>query len=86
MSKGYLDRYKLPHSTRETFIKSIERVYNERVEVHIGNHTGDNKHAEKLEKKLAGAKENPVIDTTTWQWFLDLRKAQALEKFEQDKL
>ncbi len=86
LSKAYFDRYNIPYSTRETFIKSIEKVYNEHVDVHIGNHTGDNKHFEKLEKKLAGAKENPFIDITTWKWFLDMRKSQALEKFEQDKL
>ena len=37
----------LPFSLRDDFIKSIEKVYNAPVELHIGNHLGDNKHNEK---------------------------------------
>lgn len=85
LKRVYLDKYGLPHSLREQFIDSIDKVYNEKVEVHLGNHLGDNKHAEKLEAQAKGCEGNPFIDTTTWKWFLDKRKAEALELFEKDK-
>ena len=80
MAYEYLDKYNLPHSLREDFIKSIERVYDYNVEVHLGNHLGDNKHKEKL--AAINEKNNPFIDATTWKWFLDKRKAEALEFFK----
>lgn len=85
LRRVYLDKYGLPHSLREQFIEGIERVYNEVVDVHLGNHLGDNKHAEKLEAQANGCAHNPFIDRTTWKWFLDKRKKEALELFESDK-
>ena len=73
----------LPFSLRDDFIKSIEKVYNAPAELHIGNHLGDNKHNEKTTH--LGEEKNPFLDGSTWKWFLDMRKAEALELFEKDK-
>lgn len=85
MSKSYMDKYNLPYSIRQDFLDGIDRVINEKVEVFLGNHIGDNKHFEKLEAQKNGAKENPFIETESWKLFLSTRRAQAIEKFEQDK-
>lgn len=83
MGYEYLNRYGLPHSLRTDFIKSIDKVYNEKVEVHLGNHLGDNKHKEKLDN--VEKKANPFIDTETWRWFLDKRKKEAIDFFANDE-
>ncbi len=80
MSKEYLNKYGLPLSLREDFIKSIDRVYDMVPDVHVGNHLGDNKHFEKLNK--VGGTDNPFIDGTSWKWFLDKRKSEAIEYFK----
>lgn len=79
MALAYLDKYGLPHSLRDDFIKSIDRVYNERVELHLGNHLGDNRHFDKLAR--ISCEENPFIDTTTWQSFLQSKREAALAFF-----
>ena len=82
MSKEYLARYNLPLSLRDDFIKSIDKMYNYQLDVHVGNHLGDNKHREKI--KLIDSNTNPFIDASTWKWFLDKRKKEALEFFEKN--
>ena len=32
----------------QTFIQGIDRMMDEVIDVHLGNHLGDNKHAEKM--------------------------------------
>ena len=84
MKKAYMDKYNLPYSLREEFIKGIDRMYDENIEVHLGNHLGDNKHAEKL--SAIGLEINPFLNGDSWKWFLDKRRAEALAFFEDDKL
>ena len=57
------------------------RFADETVEVHLGNHLGDNAHHDKLSR--VGGETNPFIDTTTWRRFLEMRKAQAEEYFKE---
>ena len=84
LSKNYLDKYNLPYTLREDFIKSIERIYDLVPDVHIGNHLDNNCHFEKLKK--ATEKCNPFIDRTSWKYFLDNKKREAKEFFKKDKL
>ncbi len=82
MTKAYLERYDLSFDCRKQFIESIDKVIDEKVDVHLGNHLGDNKHSEKLEKSLAtNYQPNAFIDQTTWRWFLERRRAEALRQF-----
>ena len=83
MRYAYLDKYNLPHSIRETFIKSLDSMMDEKVEVNLGNHLGDNKHAEKL--LASNENGNPFIETESWRWFLEKRKAEAIKLFEEDE-
>ena len=82
MSKAYMDKYNIDYSIRQEFIDGMDKMMDENVEVHLGNHLGDNKHKEKL--ALIGGEKNPFIDTTTWKWFLEKRKAEAIDFFEKD--
>ena len=80
MALSYLDKYGLPHSLRDDFLASIDRVMEERVEVHLGNHLGDNEQFDKLAR--LGGEENPFVDTTTWKKLLVSRRASAVEYFK----
>ena len=80
MAKSYLNKYQLPLSLRDEFIKSIDKVYDEKVEIHVGNHLGDNNHREKI--KLINDFVNPFIDGNSWKKFLSERKQLALKFFE----
>jgi metallo-beta-lactamase class B len=84
LSKGYLDKYSLPYELRNDFIKSIDRVIDIVPEVHLGNHLDNNKHYEKLAK--LGGEVNPFIDGSSWKWFLESKRQEALAFFEKDKI
>ena len=80
MSRAYLDKYGLPYSMRDVFLESIDRVFDMVPEMHIGNHLGDNKHGEKYAK--IGGETNPFVDGESWKWFLEKRRAEAVEYFK----
>ena len=84
LSVAYLKRYGLPFSLREDFLTSIDRVMDECVEVHVGNHLGDNGHLDKLARM--GGKENPFLDGSTWKPFLTRHRAEAVEAFLKDPI
>lgn len=84
LSSEYLARYALPATLREDFLASIDRVLCEEVEVHVGNHLGDNGHMAKLARM--GGEENPFLDGSTWRPFLTRRRAEAVEKFAADPI
>ena len=82
MSKTYMDRYNIDYSIRQKFIDSLDKMMNADVQVHLGNHLGDNQHKEKLAR--LGGKTNPFLDGSSWNWFLEKRKAEAIAKFSED--
>ncbi len=54
----------------QKMLSSIEFLRGETVDVHLGNHPGDNKTLEKREKQLSEG-GNPFIDQRSWGEFLD---------------
>lgn len=72
---AFLDKYGLPHSLRDDFLVSLERVRDEKVDILIGNHPGDAQTKQKYERMLAG-EENPFLDRTAWHRRLDYIKGQ----------
>ena len=84
MSRAYMDKYGLSYSRREKFIESIDKMMDMVPEVHVGNHLGDNAHGAKLGN--VGGEVNPFVDGGTWQWFLNIRRREALAAFEKDPL
>lgn len=81
MELEYLEKYSLPRSLRDDFINSIDKVMNEHVEIHLGNHLGDNMHRFKV--KEISAEHNPFIDPDSWQGFLKKRRLEAIEYFKE---
>lgn len=62
LTNAFLNEYNLPISCREDFVKSMEKIKDEKVDILIGNHPGDVKTAVKYEIIKSGEK-NPFIDS-----------------------
>ena len=75
LTPEYLERTGIDESVRYVYLKSIDRIIDEPVEVHIGNHHADNSHTSKMERKTADY--NPFVEENTWREFL-LRKRNTL--------
>ena len=69
-----MEKYSLPFSLREDFAKALDRLYDERVDVHLGNHLGNNRHDEKV--KSLGLGKNPFIEGESWKELIDAKRAE----------
>lgn len=69
---------------REDYLKSIERLKKEKVDVFIGNHVWNNNTEEKG-KLLREVGINQFIDDTIWGDFLDFCKNRLAEVIEKEK-
>lgn len=65
MTKSFLEAYQLPLTYRDDFVRSLEKVKEEKVDIVIGNHPGDVDTAGKFER-MKIEKENPFIDGDAW--------------------
>lgn len=74
MKKSFLDAYGLSYSTRESFPRNIDRLLEEKVDIHLGNHAVDNATFEKAAQKTPS--HNPFIDPAEWPAFLLQKKEQ----------
>ncbi|MGM9682812.1 MAG: MBL fold metallo-hydrolase [Eubacteriales bacterium] len=79
LSENFLDKYGLPHSLRDDFVKSLERADKEDVDIHLGNHVDGNRMFEKLAMREMNGEngDNPFIDENCWHNFIH----QTLERF-----
>ncbi len=60
---------------REEFLEGIERVYEEPVDIMLGNHAGHNRTVEKRQLMIQNPEgANPFIDPTEWKRYLDTVK------------
>ena len=82
LSKAYLSRHSLPLTMRDKYLNSLDILSKQTVEIHLGNHLSDNNHLEKMGR--VNEKENPFIDPTSWQNFLNTKRNAALELFKND--
>ena len=56
-------------------LRTIEKIWDEPVTVHLGNHPGNNKTLQKRKKQLEEG-GNPFIDPDSWKTFLtDLKES-----------
>ena len=83
LTKEYLASHGLPLSMRNNYLESIDKIMNEPVEFHVGNHLSDNHTHEKI--LHLGESVNPFLADNTYKSFLINKKAQALEAFSCDK-
>ena len=70
LSKEYLEAHRLPFSLRDDYIRSMERLKEEKVDIFLGNHTSQDRTQEKTAYLKAGSAD-AFIDSTEWCRFLD---------------
>ena len=70
LSTEGLKKFGLPLTMQEVFLQSIEKVRNEPVDLMLGNHPFHSDEYQKHKRSLT-EKENPFIDPSEWQRFLD---------------
>lgn len=78
LSKEALKAAGLPLSYQEVFRQSIDKVWNEPVDIMLGNHPFHNDTYLKYKRKCAG-QENPFIDPSEWHRFL----TELKERYEE---
>jgi metallo-beta-lactamase class B len=66
----YIYKNGYPENLPQKMLKSIDIVRKESVDIHLGNHPGNNRTLEKREKQLKEG-GNPFIDKSSWGDFLD---------------
>lgn len=67
---------------RETYLRSLDKVRNEKVDVFLGNHTFNNRTLEKRAAMLESpTAPNPFIDPTEWPAYLDSMRDELLAKY-----
>ena len=78
----YLDHFSLPYSLREDYVKSTERLMLQEVDVHIGNHPGNNRHEDKAARLTADY--NPFVEEKTWHSFLVAQRNGLINTYNLD--
>lgn len=74
--KAFLKKYGLNMTLRDEFVRSIEKVKGEQVDIVLGNHPSQNGTLEKRQYMLEHPGENPFIDPSEWDEFLTKLSAQ----------
>ena len=82
MRSDFLKRYGLSFACREQFKKSLLRLSQERVDLVLGNHPGQNNTFEKMMKILKG--ESSILDAGEWPAFLGVAEKSINELIEHD--
>ena len=77
MKKEFLDSYNLSYATRENFVKNIDTLIKEPVDIHLGNHQSDNQTLYKASVKTE--EFNPFIDKSEWESFLNKKRIGYFE-------
>ena len=70
MYRAFLKRYGQPESCRQDFLRSLEKVKEERVDIVLGNHPGQNRTVEKRIRALSGETGNPFVVSAEWKRFV----------------
>lgn len=73
-----------PENLPEIMLESIDRVIDERVDVVLGNHPGNNNVIANREKQLVEG-GNPFINSNLWHTFLANLKEQVKAKIEENR-
>ncbi|WP_194610275.1 MBL fold metallo-hydrolase [Clostridium vitabionis] len=69
LSRKALEKNGLPLSMQQTFLSSIDKVWNEPVDLMLGNHPFHNDVYQKYMRRCRG-EEEPFIDPTEWHRYL----------------
>ena len=80
LRRAYMEKYSLPFSLRDDFIKGIKKIYDEPVMVHMGNHIQNAEHERKLSE--LGGDYNPFVEGETWKRLLNTKLSEAEKYFD----
>lgn len=85
LCRTFIERFDRKQCRKE-FLEGIERVYEEPVDIMLGNHAGHNRTVEKRQLMIQNPEgTNPFIDPSEWKRYLDTVKNRyeiMLEKEE----
>ena len=77
LTKQFLDDFgDFEHNMWDTYLKSIDSVINERVDIFLGNHTENNKFFEKLDILNKTGSNECFIDENEWKAYLNSKKEE----------
>lgn len=79
LTLDYLQKHNFPISLRKEFLASINKLRQQKVDFHIGNHMSEFNYYEKVAK--LGNKSNPFLTENTYYAFLDKKENEAKELF-----
>ena len=79
MYKAYCGWYLLPQTKNECMKQTIEKLWNEKVDITLGNHPGQNNTLGKRQYMLENPGTNPFINPACWQIFLGKLKENCAE-------
>ncbi|MBO5060483.1 MAG: hypothetical protein J6C82_06200 [Clostridia bacterium] len=75
----------LSFESRKKYFDSLEKVKNEKVDIFIGNHVGNNDTEGKL-KRAETASENPFINPDEWKEFLESCRRRLDKLIESEEM
>ena len=84
LTEEFLLSHGLPYSKREEFLRSVERLEGERVEIFLGNHVDNNDTIGKLNRRAEG-ETNAFLAPEEWLEFLTSRRARLKKVMEGDR-
>jgi len=82
--KAHNRNFGLPEDMCDRYIESAQKLKAEHVDIHLGNHTGDNRALEKCRQKLEDPASEPFVNSDAWVQFLEKREDWALRFREVD--
>ena len=80
----YMLRNELPLDMAHRMVASLDRIKDEPVAVHLGNHPYNSRTFEKRERQLKEG-GNPFVDTTTWPAFVADIRRKSLKIIEENE-
>lgn len=67
---------------RQTYLQSLKKVWDEPVELFLGNHCVDNQLLERREKETSRQGiGNPYLDATAWKSYLQGKRLELLRAY-----
>ena len=80
----YMLHYQLPLDMAHRMVASLDKIKDEPVAVHLGNHPYNSRTLEKRARQLAEG-GNPFVDTTTWPALMEDIRKKSLKIIEDNK-
>lgn len=84
LTGAFIQRYKRSYA-REEFLQSICKIYEENVDINLGNHSPQNFTLEKRKRMLVQEGENPFVDSGEWRRFLDKIREDFEEMIKRER-